>query len=259
MNHDLKNGYTSLANTLWESMAKKKLPGNCWRVLFWVIRNGWGYKRDWTNRQTKREIAREINMDNSSVDLAIKVLLEKGIIREVDGKYKFLKRSMPIHNLPSPLGTNKNNPPREIGNVPSPLGRLPSPLGTDNYNKETLKENIKSIEESAKAEKQVNWDNCKTDIQRLIAYHISVDTPEVYASAKSPAIQAIFKRHCRDAKDILDVAGSLDIAKQAYIIGKRYFESRSPKPLPWNLTTIAKNATEFVNSALIEKRGNNGK
>jgi len=116
-----------LANTLLEGMACIEIPGNCWRVLFWVIRESYGYHRKNTAKVSRRAIGKMIGMHNSSVDLAVKALLAKGLIKSVDGGCLMLvKDAFP---LPSGLGT----PPSGLGtSAYSTRHPLPSGLGSPN-------------------------------------------------------------------------------------------------------------------------------
>lgn len=125
--HQTENGFTKIANSLLTAMAFKQISSNGWRIIFWIIRDSYGYKRKHTRAISHRQIAKEINMDNSSVDLAIKVLLESGVISITKNhEYVFNKGAF---SLPSPLGT----PPSPLGTSAYPTRHpLPSPLGTTN-------------------------------------------------------------------------------------------------------------------------------
>ena len=103
----------------------------------------------------------------------------------------------------------------------------------------------------------VNWDNCKTDLQRFLAYYISVETPELYKRATKAQANAVFKRYGRAASEFLGVAGGLGIAKRAFDLAAAHF---AKKGLSWNLSTVTANSAEFVNAALMEaNNGNNRK
>lgn len=78
--HQVENGFTRIANTLLEAIAQTVMSGACFRVLFWVIRNSYGYNRKITRPSSLRKMAQEINMTSSSVGLALQILIENGII-----------------------------------------------------------------------------------------------------------------------------------------------------------------------------------
>ena len=99
--------------------------------------------------------------------------------------------------------------------------------------------------------KPVNWDNCHNDIQRLLAYYVSIETPELYKTATQSQANGVFKRYGRAASELLAVAGDLPTAKRAFDLAMAHFNK---KGLSWNLSTVAANCAEFVNQAIGEKQ-----
>jgi hypothetical protein len=99
--------------------------------------------------------------------------------------------------------------------------------------------------------KSVNWDNCRSDLQRLLAYYVSVETPDLYKTATQAQANGVFKRYGRAASELLAVAGDLPTAKRAFDLAMAHFNKRG---LSWNLSSVAANSAEFVNQAIGEKQ-----
>ena len=102
----------------------------------------------------------------------------------------------------------------------------------------------------SEASKAVNWENCKTDSQRLMAKYIKQTQPAVYASATVTQATAHFKRHGKALKSILEQAGSVDIALRVIDLAQAYYEK---KGFDWNLDTVDRACGDFINLALKEK------
>lgn len=98
--------------------------------------------------------------------------------------------------------------------------------------------------------KSVNWENCNTDLQRLVAHYVKIEMPELYHSATQSQSTGIFKRYGRAASEILAVAGNLDTAIKSFDSARMFFIQKN---LSWNLSTVAKNIGEFVNEIIGEK------
>ncbi|MFA5937345.1 MAG: hypothetical protein WC822_05745, partial [Candidatus Paceibacterota bacterium] len=94
----------------------------------------------------------------------------------------------------------------------------------------------------------VNWDNCKTDLQRLAAYYIKCYDPDWYASSTQEQATEFFAKQGKALKSILAQTGSLDVAKKTIDVASVYYCDR-PKPLTWNLHTVAANMIEFRQKA----------
>ena len=127
-----------------------------------------------------------------------------------------------------------------------------------NNKKKDKKDNNTTIPEATSAavcdKNPVNWDNCRTDLQRLIAHYVRVEMPELYAKATQAQATGIFKRYGTAASEILTVAGDVETAKKAFDYGRKTFNEQD---LSWNLSTIAKNVAEFVNSIIGKNGGSN--
>ena len=124
--------------------------------------------------------------------------------------------------------------------------------------REEKKETTTATAPDAESEckKPVNWENCHTDLQRLVAHYVAAEMPELFASATQAQAAGIFKRYGRAASEILAVAGNLETAKAAFDKSRACFNSKN---LSWNLSTIAKNIGEFTNSVMEEKINGNRK
>jgi hypothetical protein len=98
-----------------------------------------------------------------------------------------------------------------------------------------------------KGDDKVNWDNCRNDNQRLMAFWVQLEHPELYKNATKEQAQEFFKRFTRDSSSILKMAGNLEVAKEAV---KACREWLSSKKLEYNLTTIARNIGKFIDEAI---------
>lgn len=102
---------------------------------------------------------------------------------------------------------------------------------------------------------RVNWDNCRSDLQRLMAHMVKREMPELYQSATQSQANSLFKRYGKSASEVLGVAGDLPTAIRAFDLAMAHFNG---KGLAWNLSTVSKNIGEFVNTAMNERRISNG-
>ncbi len=130
-----------------------------------------------------------------------------------------------------------------------------NPLTTNNNDKNVKNEKNTTISAPDKpgalaGNTLVNWDNCKTDHQRFMAYYIKCEYPELYMSATQEQANDKFARYGKAAKEILTAAGNLESAIEILNRAKTYFCKQG---LSWNLSTIAKNCDEFANEILREK------
>jgi hypothetical protein len=117
-------------------------------------------------------------------------------------------------------------------------------LGAGSCDKGAIEKGLKN---ENKVDNKVNWDNCKNDNQRLMAFWVQLDHPELYKNATKEQAQEFFKRFTRDSSSILKMAGDLEIAKEAVKACREWLRS---KKLEYNLTTIARNIGKFLNDAI---------
>jgi len=100
-----------------------------------------------------------------------------------------------------------------------------------------------------KGQTPVNWENCRTDHQRLAAYYLKCYSPALYASATVTQATEFFKRQSRALVSICKQAGNITVAYRLLDIGAAYYAKRG---LTWNLDTIASNIIEFIDKAKME-------
>jgi len=98
-----------------------------------------------------------------------------------------------------------------------------------------------------KGDDKVNWDNCRNDNQRLMAFWVQLEHPELYKNATKEQAQEFFKRFTRDSSSILKMAGNLEVAKEAVKACREWLRS---KKLEYNLTTIARNIGKFLDETI---------
>lgn len=168
------------------------------------------------------------------------------------GKYLLKKEAMKVYfkreNLPLKFINDFN-----LKMEKAEGGILISFKNWDKYQNENKNyEHVRAYRERMK--QPINWENCTTDLQRLICHYIKTEMPALYQNATQGQATEIFKRYGRDASSILKVAGSVDIAIKSYYKSRNWFKG---KGLAWNLSSVARNIGEFVALVLKEneKRG----
>ena len=120
------------------------------------------------------------------------------------------------------------------------------PLTTNNNYKNDNNEKNTTISAKADGNKPVNWENCRTDHQRLAAYYLKYWSAKLYASATVIQANAFFKRQSRPLISICEQAGDIATAKKCLDLAAEYYSKRG---LTWTLDTIASNMIEFIDKA----------
>lgn len=96
----LENGYTKIANELIEKLAKVKMSGQAWQVLFAIIRKLYGHnkKSDWIEYSQVMEIT---GLPKSRVCEAVATLRENGIITQKrNGKRQIIEIIKDFDSVP---------------------------------------------------------------------------------------------------------------------------------------------------------------
>ena len=96
-----------------------------------------------------------------------------------------------------------------------------------------------------------NWEDCKNDVQRLIAFWVRLEHPDLYQGATREQKREFFRRFARDASSILKMAGNLKIAMDAVLECRGWLME---KGLEYNLSTIARNIATFVDDIINESQ-----
>jgi biotin operon repressor len=91
------------------------------------------------------------------------------------------------------------------------------------------------------------WMDCKNDSQRLVAFWVMIEHPDLYLNAGEEQRHEFFRRLGRNASSILKMAGRLEIAMAAMMACRDWLRERG---LSYNLSTIAKNIAIFVDEAI---------
>ena len=102
----------------------------------------------------------------------------------------------------------------------------------------------------AKGKAPVNWENCRTDLQRLIAHFVKITTPALYANCSQAQASGIFKVQGKAASEILKQCGTADIACRVLDKASKYFYD---KGLDWSLHAVNRSCTDYINEILKEK------
>ena len=85
----------------------------------------------------------------------------------------------------------------------------------------------------------------------MISHYVKVDMPETYRMATEQQAEVIFRQNGKSAVNILNAAGGdLQLALRAFDLAVAHFRGRE---LSWNLNTVSKHISEFVNAAMKEE------
>jgi hypothetical protein len=162
-------------------------------------------------------------MTERSVSSAVNALKEKGFIninykiKAGGGKIRFISKTKQLEEIF--LSDRKKSSCRTGRNLP------------DKDNK--IKDNkIKDI---------------MSDNQKLMDYWIKLEHPDLYNNATKEQKEALYKRFAKDYSNIMEMAGSIEIAKQAVTACRDWLKSKN---LEYNLTTIARNLPKFLNHTI---------
>ena len=98
----------------------------------------------------------------------------------------------------------------------------------------------------------VNWQNCKTDLQRVVATYVRVSTPALYAPGACTVKQAnaIFKVQSKAVGPLLAQCGDVQTACRVVELAAAYY---GKKGLDWSLHAVNKAASDFINQVIKEK------
>ena len=100
--------------------------------------------------------------------------------------------------------------------------------------------------------KAVNWDNCKTDLQRVVATYVRVGNSHLYAPGACTQAQAtaIFKVQGKPAAEILAQCGDAATACRVVELAAKYYQS---KGLDWSLHAVNKSCPDYLNQIAKER------
>ena len=90
--YNLEDGHVRIANELLEDICRLHLSGNCASVVFWAIRNSYGYNRKNTIPASISDIANSVNLSRSSVQFSVDFLQKIGLLKKLkNGAFFFDK------------------------------------------------------------------------------------------------------------------------------------------------------------------------
>lgn len=100
--------------------------------------------------------------------------------------------------------------------------------------------------------KPVNWDNCRTDLQKVISTYVRVGNTHLYAPGSCTQAQAtaIFKVQGKPAAAILAQCGDAPTACRVVELAAKYYQS---KGLDWSLYAVSKSCPDYLNQIAKEK------
>lgn len=103
MTDQLEYGYTQIAHTILERLARAQMPANAFRIILWAIRNTYGYKRKETLPISIRGLSEQVDMPLCSVHDSLKFLSEIGLlIRTETGGFFFDKMAIGVRPTEQP-------------------------------------------------------------------------------------------------------------------------------------------------------------
>ena len=129
---------------------------------------------------------------------------------------------------------------------------------TTNNNDKNVKneKNTTTAESSAGAEdngnRPVNWQNCKTDHQRVVAHYVKVTNPALYAPGACTHAQAtaIFKVQGKAVGPLLAQCGDVATTCRVIDMAAKYYYG---KGLDWSLYAVSKNCIDYLSQIAKEK------
>lgn len=106
--------------------------------------------------------------------------------------------------------------------------------------------------EGAGESKAVNWENCKTDIQRVVAHYVKITTPHLYAPGACTQSQAtaIFKVQGKAVAPLIAQCGDVPTTCRVIDLAAKYYHGRG---LDWSLHAVSKSCTDYLNQIAKEK------
>jgi hypothetical protein len=103
-------------------------------------------------------------------------------------------------------------------------------------------------------QKPVNWANCKSPIQRIIARYVELGQPALFAHATQAEATGLFKEQGKAVGPIMaQCGGNVDTAVRVVELAAAYY---GKKGLDWSLYAVAKNCGDFLNT--VKKEHNYG-
>ena len=106
--------------------------------------------------------------------------------------------------------------------------------------------------------KPVNWQNCKSDLQRVIAHYVKVSNPALYAPGACTHAQAtaIFKVQGKAVGPLLAQCGDVATTCRVIDMAAKYYYS---KGLDWSLYAVSKNCIDYLSQIAKEKSYGTGR
>ncbi|NLH62482.1 MAG: replication protein [Ignavibacteriales bacterium] len=244
-NPQVEDGYTKIANELTEALAKIRISGEEWQVLWVIIRKTYGFnkKADWI---PLRQFVELTGLNKPHIIQAIKKLEQKKIVtkngNDVGNVYEFNKHYNEWQPLPKKVIVTKNgNTITKNGNESLPK-MVPSKYNTkDNISKDNSRRCKTKIIFNSETELFENITELK--IQKwALAYpgldiRQSIKQMEIWLVANSKRIQAIknFERFIVNwlGRDFEKSKGGKDGRNQKYIpISRKDSDEHEDRDIP---------------------------
>ena len=233
--------FTPIKNEVLEAIYRHGLPATSTRVVLWIARQSYGWRRKRARKAGYGFIGKEVCMAKSSVKLALAVLIECRIVnKDKAGRWGINKRHKDWKEL---LGGAAHRTPKTEGGVQptAPLGCSPLHGGvqpTAPFHDERKKELKKEKKKTAKLDASQGPYEATTDLQRLMCAYKEL---QGFNPKDREWDRTRFAKNSRAAKELLKTCGGLNRALQFQDI----FSLRMKKAdLTWTMAAVARNAAD---------------
>lgn len=87
--------------------------------------------------------------------------------------------------------------------------------------------------------RKVNWENCKNNLQKLVAFWVKIEYRDLYENATTDEIKKLYGRWAKSASNLLKKCNNdLEMAKKILYEGRMFFRK---KKLNYTIETILRN------------------
>ena len=166
-----ENGHTKIANELIGALYRFPFTGAQFRVLLWVVRDSYGWRRKKTTTASLKDIHETTGVPRASVGWAFHALAEAGVVaRDKQGRYSLNKNYDEWVAQGADLLPLSNRLDRHKAALPSnPLDKPSNPLDTSSNPLDEKGPHYKEFKESLK-EKRKKGPAARPALEEVAAY-----------------------------------------------------------------------------------------
>jgi glutamine synthetase adenylyltransferase len=124
-----------------------------------------------------------------------------------------------------------------------------NPLNKGNKEINREKETTMSAAADCDGNSPVNWDNCTSDLQRVVAHYVKISTPALYANCSKSQATGIFKEQGKAVGPLLRQCGNAETACRVIDKAAKYYQS---KGLDWSLYAVSRSCTDYLEQVVKE-------